>query len=933
MRGIIIGLIVLSFVLPSMVINADESKTFTINVSKPNFIDKGEYVLIDIKEADSWLMEKGKPIIPTITKTFTFPAGTEIIDIIVNIEKEKYVLSKKIAPSPEPIPLSSNKIPQILPDEKVYDSDALYPSQSYKIREGMGIENGEHVLFLNIKCYAQYSPAKNIIYIPDRIDIKIKYRLPSHPLFTADEYDLLIITDEKFKDKLQRLVEHKNNIGIRTILKTTQEIYSQYNGRDSAEDIKLFIKDAIEKWGIKYVLLFGGRKGQTLDWYIPERRSNNEAERPGSDAYESGYATDLYYADIYKANGGFEDWDSNGNGIFAEFSYWGAARDIIDYYPDVYVGRIPVRYSWEADIVINKIIDYESKGNPSFRRAFFISGDTFPPTRGPGIAKTGIYEGEIVADLAASYLEDAGFNIEKLYTSKGTFTSYQDVVNSFNAGAGFIYFGGHGNPAVWGNFLPDAKSEEEFVLGFTIFDIWKYANYDELPVVVIGGCHNAQFNITMQHFVEGNKKAIMYGEAYPTDGASWMLLKEGGSIASIGNTGYGYGYINTYCTMGLGGWIEPRFFHAYAVQGKKHLGEAHGQAITDYINIIGNVNEDHIDRKTIEEWALLGDPSLKLGGGGILTTEYPRTEYNYCNDDVPVWEVGMKWMYKVSNFDFTLDEVEGRYVDLHLKIGELNIEVVEAGSEHYKLEFNIPDADVNIDVFLDFIGPEIKGHLMNISVEGNIEVNKNDLGIKKIDALIEGKVDLESLPINISLPPFIKLLLKFIPIIIKINLQIDLDKPYPIISFPLSTGKTWGLPPVNVTIDGTIESGWFRLLKIINGIARIFGMQFIPPDIAKLLPVISIPELLSLLNISNEIKIPKIWDPLYIDIHMFKCSSKEKIKVEAGEFEAYDIQMVRGIGQIYYSADAENIIMARGNFNEIIPIMEDFVIELTSFEK
>ena len=38
------------------------------------------------------------------------------------------------------------------------------------------------------------------------------------------------------------------------------------------------------------------------------------------------------------------------------------------------------------------------------------------------------------------------------------------------------------------------------------------------------------------------------------------------------------------------------------------------QTITDYINIIGNVNEDQIDRKTIEEHVLLGDPSLKIGG-------------------------------------------------------------------------------------------------------------------------------------------------------------------------------------------------------------------------------------------------------------------------------------------------------------------------------
>jgi len=101
----------------------------------------------------------------------------------------------------------------------------------------------------------------------------------------------------------------------------------------------------------------------------------------------------------------------------------------------------------------------------------------------------------------------------------------------------------------------------------------------------------------------------------PRDLGSWYVLKkDGGAIASIGNTGYGYGYVNAGATEGLGGWIEPRFFDAYANQSKTILGETHTQAIIDYINIIGSVNEDNIDRKTIEQWALLGDPSLKLGG-------------------------------------------------------------------------------------------------------------------------------------------------------------------------------------------------------------------------------------------------------------------------------------------------------------------------------
>jgi len=42
----------------------------------------------------------------------------------------------------------------------------------------------------------------------------------SHPTF-LDEYDLIIITPNQFSAELQPLINHKNNHGVQTILKTT----------------------------------------------------------------------------------------------------------------------------------------------------------------------------------------------------------------------------------------------------------------------------------------------------------------------------------------------------------------------------------------------------------------------------------------------------------------------------------------------------------------------------------------------------------------------------------------------------------------------------------------------------------------------------------------------------------------------------------------
>ncbi|MCK5258299.1 MAG: peptidase C25, partial [Thermoplasmatales archaeon] len=195
-------------------------------------------------------------------------------------------------------------------------------------------------------------------------------------------------------------------------------------------------------------------------------------------------------------------------------------------------------------------------------------------------------------------------------------------------GAGFIHMAGHSNPATWGTHPADDDGEEPITIeGMKLRDMKEYTNDNKLPVVVLGECHSAQFNVTMMNIIEGIKEygivgfffgppyRVFYMEWVPRDLSSWLVLEEGGgAIASMGNSGLGYGYTSEGATEGLGGWIEPRFFHAYANQSKDILGEAHDQAITDYINIIGRINSDQIDRKTIEQWTLIGDPSLQLGG-------------------------------------------------------------------------------------------------------------------------------------------------------------------------------------------------------------------------------------------------------------------------------------------------------------------------------
>ncbi|MEM2934753.1 MAG: C25 family cysteine peptidase, partial [Candidatus Thermoplasmatota archaeon] len=102
----------------------------------------------------------------------------------------------------------------------------------------------------------------------------------------------------------------------------------------------------------------------------------------------------------------------------------------------------------------------------------------------------------------------------------------------------------------------------------------------------------------------------------------WWFVKQqgGGAIATFGCTGLGYGTIGDDdkdgvpdCIQYLLTWLELRFFEVYK-NGNDILGKTWGTAITDYINRFMTGRIDQADAKTVEEWILLGDPTLKIGG-------------------------------------------------------------------------------------------------------------------------------------------------------------------------------------------------------------------------------------------------------------------------------------------------------------------------------
>ena len=944
--------------------NFDRDKkveSYSISLAQPIFKVKEEFVEVSLEEETSKLISEGKPKLPIVTKVFTFPVGTVIQNVDVSISRITYDLDKKVVPSPIALPLNligdyvENGGDPYNYDDDFYGTLGIYPTDSYSVHIGAGLVDGEHSTIVYVKSYTQYSYEDDELYAPEQIEIDIEYEEPMDIADNGEQYDMIIITHEKFKDDLQELVAHKNNLNppIKTIMVTVDEIYEEYDGVADWEEIKMYLADHVLDWDVQYVLLAGGHKGQTDEWYIPDFRSHNwDPEDSYDPPYDDTFSADLYFADVYTVDmfgkHVMDDWDTNENGIYGEGPQLNpdGSADYPDLIPDVCLGRLPFRYTWEVPIAVNKIIDYENNADDSwFKKAVLAGGDGFPPERYGGVADPDLWEGEIVCDEFAELLSNKGIVSTKAYCSdqgdiqvKGD----EDVIDVVNQGCGFIHFTGHASPIVLGSYEPGAGVSPPVLLPFyTGFSVRQYDNEGKLPFMICEGCHNAQFDVTFQEFIGGGEDFIFTRDEWmPHDSSSWFVLQEGGgAIGVIGNTALGLGGLNEGCTEFVGGWIMLRFAHAYAVQNKEFTGTVWLQGVTDYI-LNFDVDGDLGDRKTAEERVLLGDPSVKLGGYGLGVADSEDEEQEETlvpiSVDVPVWQKGDSWTYRVDTIDLKYDgEVEGRTFDVVLSSGDIQMDIVDVSDNTYTAEVSSDDIDLSLNLSFDFYVegedplnvPDIV--FENIGLTGEMVVNKDTLGIEdiKINLVAEIMDNLENL--GIELPKIVDVLKPFISIPVNIEINVDFEKELKLIDFPLNTGNIWSFEEnmVTVSIGGSVESVWLRILNFINKIIPV-----VPEYLAKYLPSVDIAEVLADFGIQTEyeIEIPDNLPTDYAHASILEGKGQETINVPAGNYNAALISVLEENVKMYFSEDAKNIVKISSPISDYIPIFEDLQLELIS---
>jgi hypothetical protein len=360
--------------------------------------------------------------------------------------------------------------------------------------------------------------------------------------------DYVIITHPDFGDSVLPLANRRAAQGLRTMVVDVQDIYDEFSyGLFDPQAIRDFLAFAYGSWqppAPSYVLLVGDGNydpkdnlGRGEPNYIPPFLACVDPEY-------CEVATDNRYVCV--------------NGP--------------DIYPDMHIGRLPVKTAAEADAVISKIVIYEQTPLADWRsQALFVADDPDPEAGDfPAIS-------DYIADnhLPPSHTAHKVYYLDGPYTSPGDVTAA--IIDGINEGRLLVHYFGHGAVQFWGGELFFVEDD------YHRHDIDSLSNSPRFPVVLQMTCYSGNFT---------------YPSAPGTDlsclSESLVRAEGRGAVASWASTGVGHSEGHKL--------LDTGFFTAVFTDGVLEVGAAATQAKC------GMDSYQYL----IELYTLLGDPAMRL---------------------------------------------------------------------------------------------------------------------------------------------------------------------------------------------------------------------------------------------------------------------------------------------------------------------------------
>ena len=533
--------------------------------------------------------EVAAPEVPVRAIKIALPYGAKITNVNI-LSKEGKELDGEFLLSyvQPPVILSQKEVKKLdEPKQEIYSSNKPYPENiiefkgtavydNYQICELLVypvqyLPKSKRLIFFSsikfsieyeggIKKRARSNMIKKIVINPEDVTTDLNGRNRAY-------FEYLIITNPPMDTVFERLADWKTKKGIKAELRTVNWILANYpGGEDNAACIRNYLKTLPDS-SVEYVLLAGDTD------IIPFRFAYAMTCSAFIWNREDSLPCDLYYADLQG------DWNFDGDGLYGE------VEDSIDLYPDLFVGRATVNTISEAQNFVDRILTYEKNPPLDYLNNAMFSADIlwYNPYTDQGVHKNMIE--------AESFPLD--FEITKLYHSQGNL-SVSSFLNAIEQGQNLVNHDGHGSTTAMGAGTG--------YLHHSDFD--NLTNAPKYGIMASIGCWTAAFD-------------------FDAIGEHWVNSPNGGGVAFIGNSSYGWGSPGNP-GFGYSDRFDSRIFYSLFVEDNFHLGAA---LALSKVYFIPHSREKNVYRWHQYQLNLLGDPEMPVWTDipETLKVSYPQS--------------------------------------------------------------------------------------------------------------------------------------------------------------------------------------------------------------------------------------------------------------------------------------------------------------------
>ncbi len=604
-------------------------------------LESAPYKIIDVNigekdiemEGFGSILIPGNPKLPSKTFLIGIPPGGKVLSVELLNENHDCLSGKyDITPAPpfasnnisrinhnSPISPKSSDIEKIMKyeiNDEIYSSNDPYPSKMY---EYLGMGQMRKYNFARINFYpVLYHPATGKLIVYNEITLKLEYKveekftnellsdnvmddiasgiienypliqnyytpnISSNPLKSRNEeiYDYVIITTDALASSVMPLKNWKESIGYSVNVITTSWIFDHFSGDDLPEKIRNFLINKYISWGIIYVLIVGSHSSIPMRYCYPNKNDHSY-----------NVPTDYYYADLTG------NWDSDGDGYYGERD-----DDSVDFYPEVWVGRIPVDNPSKVYGICEKTVDYEQDDGTWKKNALLLGAiSNFENEDGSSYDKTD--NAELMEECWNDIYASNGYSRTAMYEKEGLdVSSYScnyplnkaNVLTYWPTGYGIVNFKGHGYKEnwfrkVWSTDDGDGVPEEDEITWPVLINTADCSslNDDEPSIVFSCSCDNA------------------FQEASTNLAKSFL---ENGAVECVATTRSGW-YTVGWLDEGDGGIASiDYYFFKYLIDSGQKCGNALYNSKVYYVN-----NFDWWDWEIYENmygFCLFGDPSI-----------------------------------------------------------------------------------------------------------------------------------------------------------------------------------------------------------------------------------------------------------------------------------------------------------------------------------